>query len=243
MTNLTVGGMILDRKSADADNTGERAPADALARVPVSKIERSGVPRNTPTLRDAPAHGASCLRQDHHRPELERLMFDAGWHIALIDGRAMRTGLSRDLKCTAPERVENLRRVDVAKLMNDAGSPASARSPHRRARACAGQGRSPPTASWDMQTDTPLEVCRSRDGRTSTDRPSVGRSHAPGSHRALRCHPTRLTFESRPRGPRVKRRRRSSRPSPASCPPPDPNTPGSTMRGFQRAQHGVDLEA
>ena len=168
MTNLTVGaGMILDRKSADADNTGERAPADAaLARVPVSKIERSERATKythspvTLLLTGLPASGKTTIAL-----ELERLMFDAGWHIALIDGQAMRTGLSRDLGYSAPERVENLRRgVDVAKLMNDAGFSCicAFTSPDARARARAKETLAP-HRFVEIFVDTPLEVCRSRD--------------------------------------------------------------------------------
>ena len=92
-------------------------------------------------------------------------MFDAGWHIAVIDGQAMRTGLSRDLGYSAPERVENLRRgIDVAKLMNDAGFSCicAFTSPDARARARAKETLAP-HRFVEIYVDTPLEVCRSRD--------------------------------------------------------------------------------
>jgi bifunctional enzyme CysN/CysC len=168
MTNLTVGaGMILDRKSADAEDRSGRAPADAaLARVPVSKVspeERAARYQHAPVtvlLTGLPASGKTTIAL-----ELEQLMFEAGWAVALLDGQAMRVGLSRDLGYSAPERVENLRRgMDAAKLMNDAGFSCicAFTSPDARARARARATVAPATLV-EVFVDTPLEVCQARD--------------------------------------------------------------------------------
>jgi len=179
MTNLTVGaGMILDRKSADAEDRSGRAPADAaLARVPVSKVSRelrTARYQHAPVtvlLTGLPASGKTTIAL-----ELEQLMFEAGWAVALLDGQAMRTGLSRDLGYSAPERVENLRRgIDAAKLINDAGFSCicAFTSPDARARARARTTLEPATL-LEIFVDTPLAVCRARDEKKIYERAERG---------------------------------------------------------------------
>src|SRR5690242_20026171 len=53
---------------------------------------------------------------------LERRLHAEGRHTYLLDGDNIRHGLSRDLRFTDADRVENIRRVaEVARLMVDAG--------------------------------------------------------------------------------------------------------------------------
>lgn len=53
---------------------------------------------------------------------LERQLFDRGATVVLLDGKAMRMGLSRELDYSPSDRAENLRRVaQVCKLLNDQG--------------------------------------------------------------------------------------------------------------------------
>ena len=53
---------------------------------------------------------------------LERRLFDLGRVSALLDGKTMRLGISRDLSHDAAGRAENLRRsAYIAKYLNDSG--------------------------------------------------------------------------------------------------------------------------
>jgi bifunctional enzyme CysN/CysC len=53
---------------------------------------------------------------------IERRLFDLGRNAIVLDGEAMRAGLSRDLGFSAADRSENLRRaMELAKLVNDSG--------------------------------------------------------------------------------------------------------------------------
>ena len=53
---------------------------------------------------------------------LEKLLFEAGKTVVVLDGQWLRMGISRDLTFSAEERSENLRRgAEIAKLLNDSG--------------------------------------------------------------------------------------------------------------------------
>ena len=53
---------------------------------------------------------------------LERKLFDLGQTVVVLDGAAVRTGLSRELDFNPADRAEHLRRVaETAKIMNDHG--------------------------------------------------------------------------------------------------------------------------
>jgi len=53
---------------------------------------------------------------------LERELFDMGATTVLLDGKSVRSGLSRELDFSPPDRAENLRRVaHICKLLNDQG--------------------------------------------------------------------------------------------------------------------------
>jgi bifunctional enzyme CysN/CysC len=159
--------MILDRKSADAEDRSSHQPAEAaLARLPESKLSSGdreahiGHAPVTVLLTGLPASGKTTIAV-----ELERLMFEAGWPVVLIDGQAMRTGLSRDLGYSAPERIENLRRgIDAAKMINDAGLSCicAFTAPSAAALARAAQ-RIAPARVVEVFVDTPLVTCRERD--------------------------------------------------------------------------------
>ena len=96
---------------------------------------------------------------------LESRLHAAGRHTYILDGDNVRHGLNRDLGFTAPDRVENIRRVaEVAKLMADAGlivivsfiSPFEAE--RRLARELIPEGK-----FVEIYVDTPLEECIRRD--------------------------------------------------------------------------------
>lgn len=97
--------------------------------------------------------------------EVARTLHGLGIRTFILDGDAVRHGLSKDLGFTPSDRAENVRRVaEVAKLMVDAGivvlvslvSPF--RADRRAARALFDEGD-----FTEVFVDTPLEVCIERD--------------------------------------------------------------------------------
>ncbi len=123
VTNITVGaGMILDRKTDDKKDAWDTEADEGLEarKSPVSPEERSaryGQKPVTVLLTGLPAAGKTPIAG-----AIERLLFDQGRAVAVIDGQNMRRGLSRDLSFTAEDRSENLRRAaEVAKTLNNNG--------------------------------------------------------------------------------------------------------------------------
>ena len=124
VSNVTVGaGMILDRKSSDnEEDLWEKEAAEGLveAKSAVTPDERSaryGQKPVTVLLTGPPASGKTPIAA-----AVERLLFDQGRAVAVIDGQTLRRGLSRDLGFSIEDRSENLRRAaEVAKTLNDAG--------------------------------------------------------------------------------------------------------------------------
>ena len=124
VTNVTVGaGMILDRQSSEDEvDVWEKEAAESLAerKSPVTSEERSarfGQQPATVLLTGLPAAGKTPIAN-----AVERMLFDQGRAVAVIDGQNMRRGLSRDLSFTAEDRSENLRRAaEVAKTLNNNG--------------------------------------------------------------------------------------------------------------------------
>jgi bifunctional enzyme CysN/CysC len=124
LTHVTVGaGMILDSTSAgDATSVWDKPAAAGLEEPsspvgPEERAARFGQQPATVLLTGLPAAGKTPIAH-----AVERLLFDRGRAVAVIDGQHMRHGLSRDLGFSADERSENLRRAaEVAKLFNVAG--------------------------------------------------------------------------------------------------------------------------
>jgi len=179
MTNVTVGaGMIVARKTSDdADNWDREAAAAATARRAVGLVKSSaratsyGHDPATILLTGIAASGKTAIAV-----ELEKLLFDQGRKVALLDGQTMRTGVSKDLGYTAPEREENLRRAaEVARIMNEAGLivVAAFTSPSERARDRARRSVAP-AAFIEVFVDTPIEVCRERDTKGIYERAQQG---------------------------------------------------------------------
>ncbi|GAB4195434.1 MAG: adenylyl-sulfate kinase [Thalassobaculales bacterium] len=95
---------------------------------------------------------------------LERLLFDRGMHVAVLDGDNVRQGLSADLGFSPADREENIRRVgEVAALMARAGMIVVTAfiSPYRadrdRVRAIA------PDLFHEVHVHADLAVCETRD--------------------------------------------------------------------------------
>lgn len=96
---------------------------------------------------------------------IKRHFEHGGRACCILDGDALRSGLSGDLGFSRQDRSEQARRVaHVAKLMNDAGLivVVALVSPYRAdresAREIIGSG-----AMFEVWVDTPLDVCRTRD--------------------------------------------------------------------------------
>ena len=108
---------------------------------------------------------------------LERKLLALGCHTMLLDGDAVRRGLSRDLGFTDADRVENIRRVgEVARLFVDAGlivlcsfiSPF--RAERRMVRELVGEGE-----FVEIFVDTPIEECVRRDPKGLYARAQAGK--------------------------------------------------------------------
>ena len=96
--------------------------------------------------------------------ELERLLFQKGYQVFLLDGDNLRSGLNADLGFSPAERSENIRRVgEVAALFAEAGMIVISAfiSPYRvdRERVRAANG----AHFHEVYINAPLQVCESRD--------------------------------------------------------------------------------
>jgi bifunctional enzyme CysN/CysC len=122
-------------------------------------------------LTGLPASGKSTLAM-----AAQRQLFDAGWQVSVLDGDAVRQGLTRDLGFDTTSRSENIRRVaEVAKLMSDAGgvvlvalvSPSKA--DRAMARAIIGD------AFREIHVAASAETCRERDPKGHYKEAASGR--------------------------------------------------------------------
>jgi bifunctional enzyme CysN/CysC len=165
LTNATVAaGMILDRESDEESQVewgGAETAADRHSDVTVAEREaRFGQKPATVLLTGLPGAGKSTLAR-----AVERRLFDSGRAVVVLDGTAMRQGMSKDLGFSARERSENLRRsIEVAHLFNDAGVICLAafvapdEDVRRKAAERIGRDR-----FVVVHLAAPIEVCRARD--------------------------------------------------------------------------------
>jgi bifunctional enzyme CysN/CysC len=167
MSNVTVGaGMILDRRSEPPGQAelAERGSVHVKARTgTVTGEERRHRLAQKPAtlwLTGLPKSGKSTIAY-----ALERTLFDAGFHVHVLDGENLRLGISQKLGFGALERSENVHRVGhVARLCNDAGlvtivalvSPFAA--DRQAAREIVGTER-----FHEIHLSAPVEVCEGRD--------------------------------------------------------------------------------
>jgi adenylyl-sulfate kinase len=100
---------------------------------------------------------------------LERVLFDQGYRVLVLDGDVIRTGLSADLGFSMDDRVENIRRIaEVAALFADVGfivitafiSPYAADRQRARRRVMETNVEIPFVEVW---VDASLAVCEARD--------------------------------------------------------------------------------
>jgi bifunctional enzyme CysN/CysC len=169
-TNATVGaGMVVERRSVDESASRARAAAgagrnqqrDDRRRVrPEARALRFGQQPFVLWITGLPRSGKSSLAY-----ALEERLFHDGKIAQVLDGEALRRGLSRDLGFGGADRWENQRRAaEVARLNADAGwitivalvSPLAAE--RAQARAIVGDHR-----FVEVFCDAPLATCEARD--------------------------------------------------------------------------------
>jgi bifunctional enzyme CysN/CysC len=96
---------------------------------------------------------------------VDRELHDLGVHTVLLDGDNIRNGLSSDLGFSAPDRVENMRRIgEVTRLMADAGLIviASFIAPYRQERGTI-RALLGPGEFYEVFVDTDQAVAEARD--------------------------------------------------------------------------------
>ncbi len=170
ITNATVAaGMILDRdvnasRRSVWDDEEIQPSGDSETQVSVVTAEeragRFGQQPATVLLTGLTGSGKTAIAQ-----AVERKLFDRGRSVAIIDGEAVRRGLSLDLGFTADDRSENLRRsAHLAHALNNAGliCIASFVAPSADVREKVGKliGES---QFFVVHVSTPIDVCRERD--------------------------------------------------------------------------------
>lgn len=124
ISNVTVGaGMILQRSASDRkdywdDVEEDQQDTELTSQVtPEERATRFSQQPVTLLITGKPGSGKTSIAR-----ALERKLFSEGYCCAVLDGPALRKGISRDLDYTFEGRSENLRRAtEIAKVINQAG--------------------------------------------------------------------------------------------------------------------------
>jgi bifunctional enzyme CysN/CysC len=157
LSNVTVGAGMIDV----GKQKSRRHSANSTAHVTrEERAARYGQKPVTIMFVGLSGSGKSTLAHS-----LERRLFDMGRVITILDGKAMRLGISKDLDHDAEGRAENLRRsAYIAKYLNDAGFICCAAfvAPNRDSRehtiSVIGEEN-----CIIVYLNPPLEVCQQRD--------------------------------------------------------------------------------
>jgi bifunctional enzyme CysN/CysC len=158
LTNVTVGAGMINLEIAAANRQVKRSST-----IHVTKEERSaryGQKPATIMFTGVSGSGKSTLAHG-----LERRLFDMGRVSTVLDGKAMRLGISKDLQHDAQGRAENLRRsAHIARLLNDSGliccAAFVAPNPDSREHALSVIGKDNCVVIY---LNPPMEVCKQRD--------------------------------------------------------------------------------
>lgn len=158
LTNVTVGAGMINLESATARHNS--APSSTIH---VTKEERAGRYGQKPaTIMFIGISGAGKSTLAHG---LERRLFDMGRVSTVLDGKAMRLGISKDLPHDAQGRAENLRRsAHIARFLNDSGliccAAFVAPNPDSREHAMSVIGKD---NCCIIYLNPPIEICQQRD--------------------------------------------------------------------------------
>ncbi len=166
ISNETVAaGMFLDPEMDVEEEHWETEPSRRLQRVEsrVAMQQRSAKYGHAPFT--VLITGLSGAGKTAIATKLEQQLFDSDHKCVVLDGQAMRFGISRDLGFSAVERSENLRRAaEISKMLNDSGLVCIAAfvAPHAdvrdRMRDVVGHDR-----MVHVHLTTSIETCRQRD--------------------------------------------------------------------------------
>ncbi|HBX38451.1 MAG TPA: sulfate adenylyltransferase subunit CysN [Pseudohongiella sp.] len=157
LTNVTVGAGMINLDAAAA----KRRKRSGITHV--TREERSARYGQKPaTVMFIGVSGAGKSTLAHG---LERRLFDMGRVSTVLDGKAMRLGISKDLPHDAEGRAENLRRsAHIARFINDSGliccAAFVAPNPDSREHAVSVIGKD---NCYIVYLNPPIEVCQQRD--------------------------------------------------------------------------------
>lgn len=158
LTNVTVGAGMIDLEIAAANRQIKRSST-----IHVTKEERSARYGQKPvTIMFIGVSGSGKSTLAHG---LERRLFDLGRVSAVLDDKAMRLGISKELQHDAQGRAENLRRsAHIARLLNDSGliccAAFVAPNPESREHALSVIGMD---NCLVIYLNPPMDVCKQRD--------------------------------------------------------------------------------
>ncbi len=158
LTNVTVGAGMINLEIAAANRQVRRSST-----IQVTKEERSARYGQKPvTIMFIGVSGSGKSTLAHG---LERRLFDMGRVSTVLDGKAMRLGISKDLPHDAQGRAENLRRsAHIARMLNDSGliccAAFIAPNPESREHALSVIGKDNCVVIY---LNPPMEVCKQRD--------------------------------------------------------------------------------
>jgi bifunctional enzyme CysN/CysC len=158
LTNVTVGAGMINLEIAAANRQVKRSST-----IHVTKEERSARYGQKPvTIMFIGVSGSGKSTLAHG---LERRLFDMGRVSTVLDGKAMRLGISKDLQHDAEGRAENLRRsAHVARLLNDSGliccAAFVAPNPDSREHALSVIGKDNCVVIY---LNPPMDICKQRD--------------------------------------------------------------------------------